>query len=62
MTRDESRTFAEVGSGSLDFAAIFAASREAGVQFYVVEQDRCQRPPLESARISLEQLRGWGIV
>jgi sugar phosphate isomerase/epimerase len=62
MTKDDSRTFAEVGEGRLEFPAILAAAQEAGVEYYVVEQDRCQRPPLESVKISLDNLRSWGIV
>ena len=62
MTKDDSRTFAEVGEGRLDFPSIFTAAREAGVEFYVVEQDQCQRPPLESIAISLKNLRSWGIM
>jgi sugar phosphate isomerase/epimerase len=58
--RDEARSFAEVGEGTLDFAPIFAASEAAGAEWYVVEQDRCARPPLESVRISLDHLREWG--
>jgi sugar phosphate isomerase/epimerase len=54
------RTFAEVGEGKLDFQAIFEASEAQGVSWYIVEQDVCQRPSLESARISLENLRRWG--
>ncbi len=61
MARDESRTFAEVGEGRLDFPSIFAAAQAAGVELYVVEQDRCQRPALESIAISLKNLHSWGI-
>ena len=62
MVKDESRTFAEVGEGRLDFPSIFAAAKTAGVKFYVVEQDQCQRPALESVAISLRNLRAWGVV
>jgi sugar phosphate isomerase/epimerase len=58
--RDEARSFAEVGEGRLDFGPIFAAAEEAGAEWYVVEQDRCARPPLESVRLSLAHLREWG--
>jgi len=61
MTPGDSPTFTEVGNGILDFAAIFAASEKAGVEWYIVEQDTCAGPSLESARISLENLRKWGI-
>ena len=49
-----------MGEGTFDFEPIFAASEAGGAEWYVVEQDRCARPPLESARISLEHLREWG--
>lgn len=53
-----SRTFAEVGHGTLDIPAILSAARTAGAQWFVVEQDVCQRPPLESVRMSYEYLKG----
>lgn len=55
------RAFAEVGEGTIDFRPIFAASRIAGVEWYVVEQDRCARPSLESAALSLRHLQEWGM-
>ncbi|MCC6728510.1 MAG: sugar phosphate isomerase/epimerase [Chthonomonadales bacterium] len=61
MAAGEQRTFAEVGEGIMDFDAIFAASTESGVAWYIVEQDVCQRPSLESAAISLRNLRQRGI-
>ena len=61
MTPGDSPTFTEVGNGILDFPAIFAASEKAGVEWYIVEQDTCARPSLDSARISFENLRKWGI-
>jgi sugar phosphate isomerase/epimerase len=61
MANDEPRSFAEVGNGILDFPGIFAASAEAGVKWYIVEQDVCPGPSLESARVSLENLKRWGV-
>ena len=61
MTADAQQTFAEVGEGTMDFQSIFQAAPTAGVAWYVVEQDRCARPPLESAELSLKHLREWGI-
>lgn len=58
MTAGPAPTFAEVGEGILDFGPIFAATAEA--EWYVVEQDTCARPPLESAALSLKHLREWG--
>jgi len=60
MTRDDRRTFAEVGEGRIDFGPIFAAGDAGGARWYIVEQDRCERPPLESVELSLEHLRAWG--
>jgi sugar phosphate isomerase/epimerase len=61
MTGDERQTFAEVGEGTLDWPAILAASDGAGVEWHCVEQDRCDRPPLESVRLSVQHLRSWGM-
>jgi sugar phosphate isomerase/epimerase len=58
----QDRSFAEVGEGTLDWEAVFGASEAAGAEWYIVEQDRCKRPPLESARLSLENLRAMGKV
>lgn len=58
MTGGPTPTFAEVGEGILDFQPIFAATTDA--EWYVVEQDRCARPPIESAAISRRHLRAWG--
>jgi len=61
MTPGDDPTFTEVGNGILDFEAIFAASEEAGVEWYIVEQDTCAGPSIESARTSIENLKSWGI-
>jgi len=61
MTDDPEPTFTEVGNGILDFQAIFAASAEAGADWYIVEQDRCDGPSIESARVSLGNLKEWGV-
>jgi sugar phosphate isomerase/epimerase len=60
-TKDERKTFAEVGEGSLDWPAILQASEEAGVEWHCVEQDRCDRDPLESVAISMRNLKSWGM-
>ena len=49
--------FAEVGSGTIDWKRIFRGARQAGLKYYFVEQDRWDRPPLESARMSCEYLK-----
>lgn len=61
MAPGDERTFAEVGEGILDFPAIAQASSAAGASWYIVEQDVCRRPPLESVEISLNNLRKMGL-
>ena len=56
----EDGAFAEVGEGVLDWEAIFEASEAGGAAWYIVEQDVCQRPPLESVRLTLDNLRKMG--
>jgi sugar phosphate isomerase/epimerase len=57
----ENCPFAEIGHGTLDWDAIFDAAQTAGIEWYVVEQDRWQRPPLECIRMSFEFLQSKGI-
>ncbi|PMC37957.1 sugar phosphate isomerase/epimerase [Bacillus sp. UMB0899] len=57
MTNDDRQTFAEVGTGVIDFSPILQWGEENGVEWYAVEQDICERPPLESLEISLRNLR-----
>ena len=57
MADDKERSFAEIGQGILNWDDIVKAATDAGVEWYCVEQDVCQRDPLESARISLEFIR-----
>ncbi|HEY6291270.1 MAG TPA: sugar phosphate isomerase/epimerase [Terriglobia bacterium] len=49
--------FTEVGRGTIDWKRIFQAAPEAGVKHYFVEQDKCDGPPMESAKISYEYLK-----
>lgn len=53
-------SFAEVGEGTLDWQAIFAAAEEGGAVWYIVEQDTWKRPPMECAKISCDNLRKMG--
>lgn len=56
MTNDERRTFAEIGTGVIDFAPILAWGEQNGVEWYAVEQDVCPGKPMDSLAISLENL------
>ena len=52
--------FAEVGEGQLDMQAITAASEANGAQWFIVEQDLCERPSIESAALSAKNLKAMG--
>ncbi len=53
--------FAEVGQGNLNWSEIIPACHEAGVEFFVVEQDECRRDPFESLKLSYEFLKTFGL-
>lgn len=60
MTATHPPTFAEVGNGVLEWPQIFEAAEEVGVQWYLVEQDKCAGDPFESLKMSLTNLRQMG--
>jgi sugar phosphate isomerase/epimerase len=59
--RERKQVFAEIGEGNLNWDAILKAAKAAGTQWYIVEQDTCQRDPFESLKISLENLKAMGL-
>jgi len=56
MTNDEKELFAEVGTGQIDFVPILQWGEKSGVEWYAVEQDVCPGNPMDSLKISLENL------
>jgi len=54
---DNTPTFMEIGEGNLNWPAIFDACKKADTQWYPVEQDVCRRPPIESLKISFDNLK-----
>ena len=52
---------AEVGEGNLNWPRILEACKKAGVEWYIVEQDTCERDPFDSLKISLENMKSWGL-
>lgn len=59
---DRKQVMLEVGEGNLNWPAILQACKQAGVQWYIVEQDNCNgRDPFESIAISLKNLKQMGI-
>ena len=57
MNNRKDKDFTEVGNGIIDYEMIFKAAEKSGMKYFFVEQDMCQRPPMESIRISYENLR-----
>jgi sugar phosphate isomerase/epimerase len=55
---DNQPTFAEIGSGNLNFRAIIAAAEGAGCRWFAVEQDTCEGDPFDSVRESFKYMRG----
>jgi len=53
--------FAEVGHGNINWPEVVKACREAGVQWYCVEQDRTIIDEFESLKISINYMKGLGI-
>jgi len=49
--------FAEVGSGVLNMRGIIKKGLEMGAEYFIVEQDTTEIPSLESAKISIENLK-----
>jgi sugar phosphate isomerase/epimerase len=56
MTNDGNQSFAEVGTGLIDFEPILKWGEENGIEWYVVEQDVCPGNPMDSLKISLDNL------
>ncbi|KKI89383.1 xylose isomerase [Bacillus sp. SA1-12] len=57
MTKDDHETFAEVGTGKIDFLPILKWCESSGVQWYAVEQDKCPGNPMDSLQKSLDNLK-----
>ena len=62
VTYDRQQRFAAVGCGNLNWPAILQAARQAGVRWYIVEQDDCYgTDPLESLAVSYRNLTPMGL-
>ena len=55
------RRFAEIGQGNVNWPPIVDACVKAGVEWYVVEQDRTVLDEFECLKISVDYMRGIGI-
>ncbi len=56
-TSHGTQIMAEIGEGNLNWPSILQACKEIGVEWYIVEQDTCQRDPFESLKISYNNLQ-----
>jgi sugar phosphate isomerase/epimerase len=62
VTPEREQRFAEIGEGNLNWSAILAEAKKGGVEWYLVEQDRCyDRDPFESLAISYRNLVEMGL-
>jgi sugar phosphate isomerase/epimerase len=59
MTNDQRQTFAEVGTGVIDFIPILQWGEKNGIEWYAVEQDICERSPLDCLETSLLNLKNF---
>ncbi len=50
------RVMRPIGYGNLDWKGILAAGEEAGVEYFIIEQDTCQKDPFESLADSFHYL------
>lgn len=57
MTTDGEQYFAELGAGGVNIESVLNLGVEAGVEWWIVEQDFSRRTPLESIEISLNYLK-----
>ena len=57
MTTDEEQFFAELGTGGVDIEAVLNIGEEAGVHWWVVEQDFTRRTPFKSIEMSMNFLK-----
>ena len=57
QTLDETAEhFTEIGNGTINWRAILSEANKNHVQHLFVEQDSCDRPPIDSVRISYQNL------
>ena len=57
MTAGDNPTFAEVGTGVMDFPSIFKAAEGGIAAVWIVEQDRCAGDSMEAAKLSHDNIR-----
>jgi sugar phosphate isomerase/epimerase len=59
--REDVAIMAEVGEGNLNWPAIIETCKKTDIEWYVVEQDRCERSPLDCVATSFANLKKMGL-
>ncbi|KPJ63535.1 MAG: hypothetical protein AMS15_00105 [Planctomycetes bacterium DG_23] len=57
----KSQTMPPIGDGNLNWERILEASKKAGVKYYLVEMDHPTIDQFQAARVSLENMKKWGL-
>lgn len=57
MAATKEREFTEIGNGTIDIKSISEQTKNNGAQWLIVEQDICKRNPIESVKISFDNLK-----
>ena len=57
MDNTDKKSFTEVGSGVIDFPAIFKQAKQSGMKYFFVEQDICPGSPFDSIAKSIDYLK-----
>ena len=57
MEDNENRDFAEVGTGIMPMKELVNLAQNIKSEWLIVEQDQCKKPPLESVKISYNNLQ-----
>ncbi|CAD7796503.1 hypothetical protein CHRY9390_00012 [Chryseobacterium aquaeductus] len=54
--RKETKDFAEIGNGIIDFERIFEARKMAGLEYWFLEQDSSDKDIFESIKMSRDYI------
>jgi sugar phosphate isomerase/epimerase len=57
MDKTPEQGFSEIGNGIIDFKEIFRHKKEAGLQYFFVEQDKCPGSPFDSIAQSFSYIK-----
>ena len=57
MDKTPEKSFTEVGNGVIDFKEIFKHKKEAGFQYFFVEEDKCPGSPFDSITQSISYIK-----